>query len=111
MKRFVLRIGVLAAVAVVTPRPSTAQGVTTAAIAGVVADSSGAPLPGARLVAVHRPSGTQYSAVTRAYGRFTIPAMRVGGPYRVNASVVGYRQAVPTPRNPTFGRPAALNFP
>src|SRR5881628_2999439 len=71
-----------------------AQGVTTAAIAGVVTDSSGAPLEAARVVAVHGPSGTAYAAVTRADGRFTIPGMRVGGPYRVSASRVGYRQEV-----------------
>ncbi len=66
MKRLVWTIGVFAAVAVVAPRPSAAQGVTTAAIAGVVTDSAGAPLTGATVVAVHGPSGTQYSAVTRA---------------------------------------------
>src|SRR2546429_9492795 len=69
-----------------------AQGVTTAAIAGVVTDSAGAPLEGARVVAVHGPSGTTYAAVTRVDGRFTIPGMRVGGPYRVSVALVGYRQ-------------------
>jgi hypothetical protein len=103
-------IGALAAVAVLAPRPSAAQGVTSAAIAGVVTDSSGAPLPGARVVAVHGPSGTQYSAVTRADGRFTIPGMRVGGPYRVNVSVVGYRQAVQDQVNLTLGGTADLRF-
>jgi hypothetical protein len=110
MKRFMWSIGALAAVAVLAPRPSAAQGVTSAAIAGVVTDSSGAPLPGARVVAVHGPSGTQYSAVTRADGRFTIPGMRVGGPYRVNVSVVGYRQAVQDQVNLTLGGTADLRF-
>ncbi len=94
MKRFVWTIGVLAAVTALAPRSTAAQGVTTAAIAGVVTDSAGAPLTGATVVAVHGPSGTQYSAVTRADGRFNIPGMRVGGPYRVRASFVGYRPAV-----------------
>src|SRR5207253_7682007 len=71
-----------------------AQGVTTAAIAGVVTDSSGGPLEGGRVVAVHGPSGTAYAAVTRADGRFTIPGMRVGGPYRVTVALVGYRREV-----------------
>jgi hypothetical protein len=110
MKRFVWSIGVLAAVAVLAPRLSTAQGVTSAAIAGVVTDSSGAPLAGARVVAVHGPSGTQYAAVTRADGRFTIPGMRVGGPYRVSVSFVGYRQEVQDGVNLTLGGTADLRF-
>src|SRR5437764_10984791 len=73
MKTFVL----LATVAFAASTALGAQGVTTAAIAGVVSDSSGGPLEGARVVAVHGPSGTAYAAVTRADGRFTIPGMRV----------------------------------
>src|SRR5437667_11873438 len=87
-----------------------AQGVTTAAIAGVVTDSSGAPLEAARVVAVHAPSGTLYAAVTRADGRFTIPGMRVGGPYRVSVALVGYRQEVQDEIQLTLGGTADLRF-
>ena len=71
-----------------------AQGVTTGSIAGTVTDAAGTPLEGARVVAVHGPSGTTYAAVTRADGRFTMPGMRVGGPYRVSVALVGYRREV-----------------
>ncbi|HWC73405.1 MAG TPA: carboxypeptidase-like regulatory domain-containing protein, partial [Gemmatimonadales bacterium] len=54
-----------------------AQGVTTSSIAGMVTDSSGTPADGARVTAVHLPSGTTYAGITRADGRFTIPGMRV----------------------------------
>src|SRR5204863_2445569 len=67
------------------------QGVTTAAMSGVVTDQNGAPLPDANVVAVHVPSGTQYRAVTRAGGTYNVPNMRVGGPYRVTATRIGYR--------------------
>src|SRR6266568_5246365 len=87
-----------------------AQGVTTAAIAGVVSDSSGAPLEGARVVAVHGPSGTTYAAITRADGRFTIPGMRVGGLYRVSASRVGYRQEVQNGVTVSLGVTSDLEF-
>src|SRR5437870_10121062 len=87
-----------------------AQGVTTAAIAGVVTDSSGAPLEAARVVAVHAPSGTLYAAVTRADGRFTIPGMRVGGPYRVTVTVVGHRRALQDQIHLTLGGTADLRF-
>src|SRR5437764_7020406 len=111
MKRFVWSIGVVAAVVVLAPvRAMTAQGVTTAAVAGVVTDSSGAPLDGARVIAVHRPSGTEYAAVTRADGRFTIPGMRVGGPYNVSVTVLGYRRQVQDQIQLTLGVTADLRF-
>jgi hypothetical protein len=67
------------------------QGVTTAAMSGVVADHNGSPLADANVVALHVPSGTQYRAVTRAGGTYNVPNMRVGGPYRVTATRIGYR--------------------
>src|SRR2546425_12018245 len=87
-----------------------AQGVTTAAIAGVVTDSSGAPLEGARVVAAHGPSGTTYAAVTRTDGRFTISGMRVGGPYRVTVTVVGHRRELQDQIHLTLGGTADLRF-
>ena len=60
-----------------------AQGVTTSAIDGVVKDDQGGVLPGASVVAIHVPSGTRYETVTQTDGRFTIPGMRVGGPYTI----------------------------
>jgi hypothetical protein len=111
MKRYVWPVGLLLAGAALGGlRTAAAQGVTTAAIAGVVADSSGAPLEGGRVVAVHGPSGTTYVVVTRVDGRFTIPGMRVGGPYRVSVAVVGYRQAVQDQIQLTLGGTADLRF-
>ena len=87
-------VSAAAAVSLFVWAPAFAQGVTTGAIAGVVRDSGGGTLEGARVVAVHGPSGSTYASVTRADGRFTIPGMRVGGPYKVSVSRVGYRQEV-----------------
>ena len=66
-----------------------AQGVTTASITGVVKDAQGAVIPGATIVAIHEPSGTSYDAVSQPNGRFVISSMRVGGPYKVTASLPG----------------------
>lgn len=66
------------------------QGVTTASIQGTVVESSGESLPGANIVATHEPSGTRYGAVSNLEGRFVIPNMRIGGPYTVRISFVGY---------------------
>jgi hypothetical protein len=42
-----------------------AQGVTTASMTGRVSVPGGAGVPGARVTAVHLPSGTSYGATTR----------------------------------------------
>ena len=73
---------------------AAAQGVTTASIAGIVNDAQGQPMPGVTVVAVHQPSGSTYTAVTRGDGRYTIPGMRVGGPYEVTASLAGFQSQV-----------------
>jgi hypothetical protein len=71
-----------------------AQGVTTASMSGNVTDSKGAPLVGANVVATHQPSGTVYGAATDANGNYRIPAMRVGGPYEVKVSFIGFGTSV-----------------
>ncbi|MBF9143460.1 TonB-dependent receptor [Hymenobacter properus] len=67
------------------------QGATTAAMSGLITDQTGAGLPGATVIAVHTPTNTQYVAPTNADGRFNIQGMRVGGPYTVKITFVGYQ--------------------
>ena len=69
-----------------------AQGVTTSSISGVVADDKNEGLPGATVVAVHTPSGTQYGTTTNAGGQYNFPAVRIGGPYILTISYVGYTE-------------------
>ena len=57
---------------------------------GQVIDNNGQPVIGATVVAVHEPSGSQYANVTNQAGQFRLPNMRVGGPYIVTFSFVGY---------------------
>jgi hypothetical protein len=73
-------------------RAAFGQGVTTAALSGIVTDGEGNPLLGANVVAVHEPSGTRYGASSRENGQYDIPNMRIGGPYSVTVSYVGYRE-------------------
>jgi len=66
------------------------QGATTSGINGRVLDSSGNPLTGAVVVAVHVPSGTQYATTADAAGNYRIQNMRVGGPYTIRITFIGY---------------------
>jgi hypothetical protein len=68
--------------------------VTTSGISGTVSDTKGETLPGATIVATHVPSGTVYGTVTNVDGNFTINNMRVGGPYKVVVSFIGYKETV-----------------
>ncbi|MDC6352345.1 TonB-dependent receptor [Zeaxanthinibacter sp. PT1] len=65
--------------------------VTTSNIRGTVADYQGEPLFGANIVAVHTPTGTKYGAITNEDGRFNLLNLRVGGPYVLTASYVGFK--------------------
>ncbi len=67
--------------------------VTTSSMTGIIKDSNES-LPGAGIKATHTPSGTVYTTLTNTDGRFTIGNMRVGGPYTVEISFVGYDNAV-----------------
>jgi hypothetical protein len=75
-----------------------AQGVTTGQIAGIVTDAQQQPVAGASVIAIHEPSGTSYEATTRADGRFSIPNMRVGGPYTVTVAYTGAGSAAFEPQ-------------
>lgn len=65
--------------------------VTTSSVTGNVIDSvTKEPLVGASIVATHSTSGTRYTALTSKNGDFTIHDMRVGGPYIIVVSFVGF---------------------
>jgi hypothetical protein len=88
----------------------TAQGVTTAALTGIVNDTSGAALAGATVVAVHVPSGTQYRAQVTTSGRYNLPNLRVGGPYRVTARAIGYESRSEPDVFLTLGQASRVDF-
>ncbi|TDE31671.1 MULTISPECIES: carboxypeptidase regulatory-like domain-containing protein [Flavobacterium] len=68
-----------------------AQGNTTSSISGNVYDKDSQTLPGASILATHTPSGTRYTASTDGTGNFRISNMRVGGPYKIVITFVGFK--------------------
>jgi hypothetical protein len=82
--------------------------VTSSGISGRITGGNES-LPGAAVVAVHVPSGTQYGTVTNADGRFSLQGMRTGGPYKVDVSFVGYAKASFTDITLSLGESFVLN--
>ncbi|NTE00708.1 TonB-dependent receptor [Agrobacterium tumefaciens] len=83
--------------------------VTTSSMTGTIKDAKGA-LPGASVKATHTPTGTVYSVSTNNDGRFTIGGMRVGGPYTIEISFIGYRPEKQTEVYLKLGEPYLENI-
>lgn len=92
MKRWATLLPLLFLLGVLSwPTAASGQGVTSATIRGTVLDENEDPLPGANVKAVHEPSGSNYGASTGEDGQFTVANVRVGGPYTIMVSFVGYQ--------------------
>ena len=66
------------------------QVLTTGSLNGIVKGGDGQALEGANVLAKHIPSGTSSGGTTRSDGSFNIPNLKVGGPYIITASFIGY---------------------
>ncbi len=83
--------------------------VTTSAMTGIVTTESGERLPGATVLAIHEPSGTQYGTITNIDGIYDLQGMRSGGPYKVEISFVGYSKETYTDIRLFLGETFVLN--
>lgn len=68
--------------------------VTTSSMTGILTDNENLPLIGATIQAEHLPSGTFYGTSSNEAGKFLISNMRIGGPYQVKVSYVGYEDLI-----------------
>jgi hypothetical protein len=84
------RLVVLAA-CILFPVSSAAQTIT-AAISGVVKDSTGGVLPGVTVTFTHLQSNRQVAAITDSDGRYQSMPLQLGD-YRVDASLQGFKSA------------------
>ena len=82
--------------------------VTTSAISGKIVDSEG-PVQGAAIIAVHTPSGSQYTAVSDKNGNYRINNITPGGPYTVKVEVLGYRTVENTEVYAPLGETISIN--
>lgn len=84
--------------------------VTTSSIKGTIKNSSGEAMPGATVVALHEPSGTLYGAASNQEGIFVVSNMRIGGPYKITVSFIGYQEQVQENVSLSLGTTTNLNF-
>ncbi len=83
---------------------------TSGALQGLVADTAGRGLAGATITAIHIPSGTRYSTATAADGRYILPALRIGGPYRIEVSFADMESQMREVDRISLGDPLNLNL-
>ncbi len=95
-------------VAVLTVSISMAQN-TTGTITGNVKDAKNMPLVGASIEVIHEPSGSRYKSVSTSTGKFTVPALRVGGPFKITVSYVGLRTEVINDVTVQLGEPSIID--
>ena len=83
--------------------------VTTGSISGSVKSYKGDDLPGATIEVLHVPSGSVYRASAGKSGIFNISSLRIGGPYNVTVTFVGYKQEVISDVNVQLGEATKIN--
>lgn len=67
--------------------------VTSSSISGFINDEKNEALMGATIRAVHEPSGTAYGTTSQNDGSFNLQNMRVGGPYKIMVTYLGFENA------------------
>ena len=84
--------------------------ITTSTISGVVVNEKKEVLVGASVTATHVPTGTTYKTVTNKTGSYVFPAVRVGGPFTVAVSFVGYKNDQVTDIGTNLGIASNVDF-
>ena len=82
---------------------------TTAEISGTISDATGA-LPNVNITAVHIPTGTKYVTTTRNDGRYNLPNLKIGGPYTLTTSFVGFKSETTTDIYLNLGQTFKQNY-
>lgn len=83
--------------------------VTSGSITGTVKDPKGTVLSGANIEAIHVPSGSRYKTISANSGKFNLPGLRVGGPYKLTITYVGFQTETFTDIYVQLGEPTSAD--
>ena len=103
MKKFLLSLSMLLVTLLVHAQ------ITTSSLTGSISDEVGNHVVGASVKALHQPSGTVYNSSSNSTGRFSLAGMRVGGPYTVEVSYIGYPTEIVEEIYLQLGQPYSLS--
>ena len=107
LTRALALVGVLAAIGV---SDLAAQGVTTAALYGVVHGPDSSGIGDAVVTVTNLNGGERWRTTTRADGRFAFEYLSVGGPYTIEARAIGFRPASETGVTLSLGQRRRVDF-
>jgi hypothetical protein len=82
---------------------------TTSKINGIITDTAGETLFGANIVALHTPTGTVSGTTALDNGRYALSNLRIGGPYTISVSYLGYKSKKITNVFLTLGKTTNIN--
>src|SRR5262245_48367504 len=78
-----------------------------ASVTGRVTDQAGTPIEGVQVILTHLGTSAERGAFTRE-GRFALTELRAGGPYRLEARMIGYGLGVVNDITLTEGEARAI---
>src|SRR5262245_48622671 len=107
-KRLTSRLGLLLVTISLIATTVPAQVTTSGRLSGVVADSNGALIRNAQVVAKHDATQTEYTTITNEEGGWTIPSIP-NGTYTVTISAQGFKTTVAKEVKVDAGQVASLN--
>ena len=103
-------LAIAAGLAIWTAGSLSAQGVTSAAVQGVVTQQGGQAVEGATVIATNTQTGLRMQVQTRTGGRFTFENLTPGGPYTIEAHAVGFQPNSRTGVMLSLGQRFVANF-
>ncbi len=94
MKQWIRQAGYvlgLVALATASGRQASAQGITSAAITGVISEAGGTPVPGANVTLTQVATGETHTVTSRSDGGYIVDNASAGGPYTLSIRAIGYQ--------------------
>ena len=91
---FTIKYRLILSGVLLTLATSLSAQVTTATLSGFIKDPKGIGVASATVTVEYPDAGIKQLLITKSDGRFTVPNLRVGGPYKVTVNHVGYREEV-----------------